>query len=330
MPDGTGTTGYYAALRKLPGVAFMSSAALLTMALPREHASPDLNVNVIGSYDAAPRATADRVRVIAGTLFDPADSGDAMVDSQLAAREHLVPGSTLHLLGIRGAMSNAPDLAHPVRLTFRVTAIVAFDDQVVPSGPVYSEPRVLLTPAFAAFQDRCCGVQDRRVCGRPASAGERARLSFERQAKQGPEPVGTGPSGSSPWSICVSRPQIAGQQAIRPQVIALAAFALLAGLSVLAVIGQLLSRQVTLDAAEFPILRAPRHVAWQANAGLADHHLNRTGTGAVLAVEGGIAASPLMPIGLPGSPPSRVPASRSIWRCWAAGSRHSRCCRSGS
>ncbi len=39
-----------------------------------------------------------------------------MVDSQLAAREHLVPGSTLRLLGIRGAMTNAPDLAHPVPL----------------------------------------------------------------------------------------------------------------------------------------------------------------------------------------------------------------------
>ena len=45
--------------------------------------------------------------------------------------------------------------------------------------------------------------------------------------------------------------QIAVQQAIRPQVIALAAFALPAGLIMLAVIGQLLSRQVTLDAAEF-------------------------------------------------------------------------------
>ena len=46
------------------------------------------------------------------------------------------------------------------------------------------------------------------------------------------------------------------EQAIRPQAVALAAFAALAGLIALAVLGQLLSRQLALDAAEFPVLRA--------------------------------------------------------------------------
>ena len=292
VPDGTGTTGYYADLRKLPGVAFMSSAALLSMALPREHAGPDLNVNVIGSYDTAPRATADRVRVIAGTLFDPADSRDAMVDSQLAAREHLVPGSTLRLLGIRGAMSNAPDLAHPVPLTFRVTAIVAFDDQVVPSGPVYSEPRVLLTPAFAtsagaaAFKTgEYAGVRLRPGASAAGFEGAARALASRYRA------VGQ-------LTVVSLRPdQIAVQQAIRPQVIALAAFALLAGLIVLAVIGQLLRRQVTLDAAEFPILRA----LGMSPAKLALVSLTTTAivtaAGSVLAVGVAVAASPLMPIG---------------------------------
>ena len=47
----------------------------------------------------------------------------------------------------------------------------------------------------------------------------------------------------------------ATERAIRPQALALAVFAALAGLIALAVIGQLLARQLALDAAEFPVLR---------------------------------------------------------------------------
>src|SRR5215467_12679011 len=43
-PDGTGTTGYYASLRRDPDVAYMSAGALLTMALPGGRGSPDLKV----------------------------------------------------------------------------------------------------------------------------------------------------------------------------------------------------------------------------------------------------------------------------------------------
>ena len=292
VPDGTGTTGYYAALRQRPDVAYMSSAALLTMALPRLRGGPDLNVNVIGSYDTASQATADRVRVLTGTLFDPADPRAAMVDAQLAARDHLVPGSTLRLFGIRGAMSNAPDLAHPVPLTFRVTAIVAFDDQVVPSGPVYSEPRVMLTPAFAAS-----------AAAVPFKTGEYAGIRLRPGAslaafEQGARTLALRyPAVGQLTLISLHANEVAVQQAIRPQVIALAAFALLAGLIILAVIGQLLSRQVALDAAEFPILRvlglSPRRltlVSLLTTAMVA-------GTGALVACCVAILASPLMPIG---------------------------------
>lgn len=45
------------------------------------------------------------------------------------------------------------------------------------------------------------------------------------------------------------------ERAIRPEAVALALFAGLAGLIALAVIAQLLGRQLILDSAEFPILR---------------------------------------------------------------------------
>ena len=100
-------------------------------------------------------------------------------------------------------MSNAPDLAHPVSLTFRVTAIVAFDDQVVPSGPVYAEPRVMLTPAFTA-ERRGRGVQDRRVRGRPACAPGRVSPRSSRRPR--------------PWRAGIPRrrPGHADQPACRP------------------------------------------------------------------------------------------------------------------
>ena len=72
----------------------------------------------------------DRVKVLAGRLFDPADPHAVMISQQLADREHLRPGGTLHLIGYpqRGP---SPDVAHAVRLAFRVSAIVAFTDQIV-------------------------------------------------------------------------------------------------------------------------------------------------------------------------------------------------------
>ena len=119
----------------------------------------------------------------------------------------------------------------------------------------------------------------------------------------------------------------ATQQAIRPQAIALAAFAVLAGLIALAVIGQLLSRQLALDAAEFPVLRA----IGATRASLVALSLARlaivTLAGGVIAVAVAIAASPLMPIG-----PARLaephPGVEVNLAILAPASPSSRCCRS--
>jgi hypothetical protein len=89
----------------------------------------------------------------------------------------------------------------------------------------------------------------------------------------------------------------AAQRAIQPEAVALAIFAALAGLIALAVLGQLLNRQLVLDSAEFPILRA---------FGMSRHRLALlslarvalvTAAGAVVAIAVAVAASPLMPIG---------------------------------
>ncbi len=89
----------------------------------------------------------------------------------------------------------------------------------------------------------------------------------------------------------------ATQRAIRPQAIALAIFAALAGLIGLAVVAQLLGRQIALDGLEFPILRA----LGMSRSKLAIASLARAGlvtiTAGTVATAFAVAASPLMPIG---------------------------------
>jgi FtsX-like permease family protein len=104
-------------------------------------------------------------------------------------------------------------------------------------------------------------------------------------------------SGGKIDLISLSGAAAATQRAIRPQAAALALFAGLAGLIALAVIVQLLSRQLTLDSAEFPVLRA----LGMTRGALVTLSLARTavvtGAGGLIAVGIAIAASPLMPIG---------------------------------
>jgi putative ABC transport system permease protein len=290
--NGTGRTGFYQALARLPQVASLSTVALFGMAIPVPHGPPDLNVNAFGSLDGSLGVTADRVKVIAGRLFNPADPGAAMVDPRLAVREHLRPGSVLHLLGIPH-YTTRPDMAHAVRLTLRVSAIVRFDDQIVPANTATAMPQVLLTPAFSG-----------EAAVRPFTGGDYAgvrlrpgasRASFVRAAtalaKRYPDTRGRLGIRSNSDQVAVT------ERAIAPEVIALVVFAALAGVIGLAVVGQLLTRQLLMDAAEFPVLRA----LGMTRATLATLSLARAGVvtigGAGIAVAVAIAASPLMPIG---------------------------------
>ena len=72
-----------------------------------------------------------------------------MIDPQLAALEHVGPGGTLRLLGVPNFPNGNPDFAKRVPVSFRVTAVVVFDTQVVPigggSGSGNSEPTALVS-----------------------------------------------------------------------------------------------------------------------------------------------------------------------------------------
>ena len=90
---------------------------------------------------------------------------------------------------------------------------------------------------------------------------------------------------------------IATQRAIQPQAVALAAFAALAGLILLLVVSQLLSRQIVLDSVDYPVLRALGMAPGQLLVLSLARTAIVTAAGGFLAVIVAAGASPLTPIG---------------------------------
>ncbi len=119
---GNGRTGYYAAVARLPQVASVSAVDLLGMAVQPPHGPPDITINTTGSLDATTGRTVNRVRVLAGRLYDPADPHAVMIDQRMARLAHVGPGGTLHVLAIPGFTSAHPDLRGEKRLALRVSA----------------------------------------------------------------------------------------------------------------------------------------------------------------------------------------------------------------
>jgi ABC-type antimicrobial peptide transport system permease subunit len=293
VPGGP-SAAFFAALARQPQVAAMSSAIEYNVGLPVPGAELDTHLEALASPDDTVGVSVDRVKITQGAMFSPGAAGEAVIDSQLAAMAHLRPGSTLWLFGIPYDSQGNVDLAHKFPLTFTVTGIAAFDDQVVPATVSNAQPRVLLTPAFS--RTKAAGM----IVYLP-EAGLRLRAgtdeaSFAARVRQ---LAGRYPQTTTGFTYVVNLADevVATQRAIRPQAAALAVFGGLAGLICLAVIAQLLARQLALDSAEFPVLRSVgmtrRSLLALALARLAVVTI----AGAVLAVAVAVAASPLMPIG---------------------------------
>jgi hypothetical protein len=287
-------TRYFRALARLPQVAAMSTTGLYQAMLPARGRQPLTPVETISSPDRALGITADRVKVLAGHRFDPRAAGQAMIDQKLANLEHLRPGGQLHLLLIpNNPKTGNPEPQLASQLTFRVSAVVTFDSQIVPGTGATGEPTALLSPPFTATAAAAstsygtsAGIRLRSGASMPAFLSAAAALAKQYPATGGKVDV-----------ISLSSEMAATERAIHPQAVALALFAGLAGVIALTVIVQLLARQLTLDSAEFPVLRA----LGMTRSRLVGLSLARTAAvtvaGGLVAVAIAIAASPVMPIG---------------------------------
>jgi len=290
-PARSGFHGYFRAITRLREVASSDSAMFLQMSLPVRGASPFSGLVAEATPFGGEGMAIDRVRVVAGRIFNPADAHEVMISQAMADRAHVGPGGTLHLIGYP-QQGNSPDFRHQARLAFRVSAIVTFLDEIVPANHELAEPRILLSPAFSRTQQ----AQSFNPAGGAAYVVLRPgadAASFTRHATALAARYRVG----NVSIVHLATEYAATQRAIRPEAVALAIFAALAGLIALAIVAQLLSRQLTLDSAEFPILRT----LGLSRSRLAALSLARvaivTFAGAAVAVGVAIAASPLMPIG---------------------------------
>ena len=292
VSDQHSPAAFYHQLRALPQVAAMSLASYYDAVLPAHRGQAPAPVAAWSSPDGSMGVTMDRVKILAGQRFSRADPRAAMIDSQLAAREHLRPGGILRLLVVPHSATGSAEPQRAVPMSFRVTAIAVFDHQIVPVNQADAEPAALLSPAFT-----------RTTAARAASFGNQAAVRLRPGAARPPfVRAATAlarryPGTQGLYVVDLTARTAAAQQAIRPQVVALAAFAALIALISLAVLGQLLARQLVLDSADFPVLR----VLGTTRPGRMAISLARLAcvsvAGSILAVAGAVAASPLMPIG---------------------------------
>jgi ABC-type antimicrobial peptide transport system permease subunit len=283
---------YYRALGRLPHVAAMSTGALLSVAI-QGHYRAVAQTQVYASPDGRLGVSVDRVKVLAGRLFDPADPRAVMINQKIADEEHLRPGGILRLAGIPNDRSGNPDLQHAFPLTFRVSAIVVFNSQVVPAVTGDS-PTALLSPAFlrTAAARRMSGSEyGAFVRLQPGASTTEFLAAASALAARYPA------TGGKITGISTADQVVATERAIRPHAVALALFAALAGVAALVIIGQLLGRQLVLDSGWFGALRALGMTRGQLAAVSVARAGAMTLAGGCLAVTIAIAASLLMPIG---------------------------------
>ena len=228
----------------------MAIEQLYQAALPGGRNVP---VNLISSPDGGLGTRVDRVKVLSGAMLNPATPGVAVVDQQMAALEHLAPGDTVRVVGVpNNPRTGTPDFSQAATLTFRVTGVVAFDSQVVTTASNSALPTVLASTPFSAtpLAGQLSYGDEAAVRLRPGAslsqfvAGANA-LAARYHATRGQVDA-----------VSLADQVSATERAISPQATALAIFAALTGLIALAVIGQLLARQLALESAEFPVLRA--------------------------------------------------------------------------
>jgi FtsX-like permease family protein len=227
--------------------------------------------------------------VLAGRLPDPARAGEAVAD-------FTVPGVRvgqrvrIALLPATAGDTHRPDLsARSIPVTITVVGIVAAPGQFppFPTNSYFSGPNYYLPPAFyQAHRTSAAALEFSLV---------RVRAGAASAAHDQVEALGRG----RPVAVQILADQ-AGDVNRSVHLVAVALWLLAGLLTAVAVLilGQLLARQISLDAADYPVLHSLGMTRRQL-AGIAV--LRRTAIGAaggLLAVVVAVAVSPLAPIGL--------------------------------
>jgi hypothetical protein len=290
---GLGRHGYYAAISRLPEVQEVAEATVVGLAIRSSDGHVDPNISAIDSIDGRFGYSLDRPKLLEGQMPDPSRADEIVIDQQLANLAHVGAGDRLKMLAVPNDAQGNADLKLAYPLTFDVTGVVVFDSQIVPVSQSDAEPQLLLTPAFYRTKSgrTLPGADGAYILLRPSAS----IASFDRQITQ---LAGRIPSaGGIPFISNLADQRVEVQRAIEPEALALALFALFAGLLSLVVVGQLLTRQLILDASDSPILRSLGMDRRQILAISLVRAAAISVTGGLTAVGVAVLVSPLFPIG---------------------------------
>ena len=292
-PSGVGYRGYSAEISRLPQVA--EAAPLAGMNLDVIDPKPPKNFAVGAPFfplDGRLGHLINRPKLLSGRLPNPANAHEALVSPTFADPLGIHPGARVTFeISAEQTPGNFVDVK---RWVVRIVGIGVTQNEVFPITIFdRAQSKMLLTPAaWRAIDipeaDAFDGVVIRLKPGASVSDFQRgAQHALAHHPEAG---------GSVFFSTETERP-IVVSRAMRPLVIALAAFAAALGLTLLLVMTQTIGRQVLIHGADYAALRSlgasPRALIASSVAPVAASAL----IAAAIAVSVALAASPLTPIG---------------------------------
>jgi hypothetical protein len=297
---GSEDPGFMDRVGRLPQVTELGleSIALLAPAMPgdpREYSWGDTRLLSMISVDGRVGRTVNRPLVVAGRRPEPDRADEVAISESLARRWGLGPGGTLRLRAatpgqVESLLAGEQVVPAGPALALRVAAVQRLPDDVA-IGAQASEGFVSLTPAF-----------HRAYRGRVAIFPPAARVRLEGGQADVPTFAAATRrlAGGNAEISLIPRADLTRlvEEATRVQAVALVLFAALAAVAALVVVGQSLTRELSLASTGQETVRA---LGASRGLLLAAAMLPIALVGAAGAVAGaGIAvlASPLMPMGL--------------------------------
>jgi len=283
-----GVDAFYDEVGRLPEVIASGLVAGMNLVVVDDAGRPDLTDDPTANASVDGRAydTVFRPNLVAGRLPRRERVDEVLANPAMARLHHLDVGSTISALAFRQLPDDLSrlDVSEGSPVTVKLVGIGVLPPEVVPVSPRDSGPQFTVTPAFyRAYADPEHLAYDvAYVRVRPGT--DMSRLSAEVDAVAAAHPD----AGQVFFAPQADR-RTAAERAINPQVVALAAFAGLAGLTALLVLGQ--------ESTDQPALRSLGMTPGQLLTLAILRVAVIASAGGVIAVAVAVVASPLFPIG---------------------------------
>ena len=293
---------FAATVRHLPDVTRVESAFEPVTSLLRPGGAPadssllnSFRVEVLASVDGL-YFTQDRVAVTQGQMADPRRPDQFVLNTEAARLLGLHVGETVPLGFYTSAQSESPGFGtarvRPVlRVRARLTGLVDFNSEIVQDDINRQQGLLLLTPALSRELLRAGTGSGISWFGLQLDHGTGGAATVESEIN--------GQLGQTATALyqVASVTEAQAQSVIEPDWIALAAFALVAGIAALVIAGQAIARLIRVGSGDAQVLRAlgagPAMIVADSLTGL----LAAVVAGSLLAVGVAVALSPIGPIG---------------------------------